>query len=501
MRGSTPNPFVGESDEGTEVVHLAQSLDPERRGRRLALFASAGVLAVAERVVGAGVDHQKLNAALTGVPGDLLGGPVAAVDQQGVCRPPEERDGLVHAARRGAGHLPFCAHTDRDQAVPHLVVRFDTHGVTCRQGSDTLQRRRARQSGTDRNAAVHDYVHARNPQSGLPHGPHHAGHIRSPPADLARPELPKRRIGVRLTGGAVDAVLTDMEATSLSTVSKPLANTDPDTVTQTITQAVAELGSGIPAEGRVVSSLGVGVGGQVAPDGSVLSAVFLGWENVRITDRLRELTGVETHLENDVVALTAAEHWFGAGRGRPDLGMLTIGTGVGSGLVMHHKVVASIDAGVGLLGHLPLGMPGPRCPVGHVGCATAVLTESSLVAQASVALGQPVGLAELFTLAGEARHPAIRRICADVATGLGRLVAVIANVAQVPLVIVAGECVSLAALVIDDVRAEVASLRNPAASPVELILHEIGTEEWARGAAVVAIQRFVTAVGKGRSQT
>ena len=214
-----------------------------------------------------------------------------------------------------------------------------------------------------------------------------------------------RFIGVRLTGGAVDAVLTDMEATSLSTVSKPLANTDPDTVTQTITQAVAELGSGIPAEGRAVSSLGVGVGGQVAPDGSVLSAVFLGWENVRITDRLRELTGVETHLENDVVALTAAEHWFGAGRGRPDLGMLTIGTGVGSGLVMHHKVVASIDAGVGLLGHLPLGMPGPMCPMGHVGCATAVLTEASLVAQASVALGQPVGLAELFTLAARRSAP------------------------------------------------------------------------------------------------
>ncbi|MEK8228273.1 ROK family protein [Oerskovia sp. M15] len=111
---------------------------------------------------------------------------------------------------------------------------------------------------------------------------------------------------------------------------------------------------------------------------------------------------------------------------------------------MHDRLVDHPDLGIGLIGHFPLDPNGSLCPVGHRGCAVAMLTTPSLVAQASVAHERPVDHAELLALAA-AGDPACRRLVTDGARALGRLVAAVANLTMPARVILGGEGIALAA--------------------------------------------------------
>ena len=88
------------------------------------------------------------------------------------------------------------------------------------------------------------------------------------------------------------------------------------------------------------------------------------------------------------MALVEAERWFGAGRGRSGFSVITVGAGVGYGLVVGGESVHTREAGVGLGGHIPLDPTGPLCPEGHRGCSSALITSVGMCAQLQAALGQ-----------------------------------------------------------------------------------------------------------------
>jgi predicted NBD/HSP70 family sugar kinase len=297
-------------------------------------------------------------------------------------------------------------------------------------------------------------------------------------------------IGIRLNENEIAAVLTDLRCEQVAASHVPLVDTSPGTVVDAVAAAVEEL-TGAPDD-RAVSGLGLGVGGTIDTRGTVHNAGFLGWDDVPLADLLRERLALPVRVANDVVALTTGVHTFGPARGTRDLAMLTIGRGIGSSVVVHGEVGTSVDAGVGLVGHLPLGLPGPECDRGHVGCAQAVLTDALLAARVSVAVGRPVDAREVPDLVRAGGDAAVERIARDFATGLGRLVATIAACTQVRTVLVAGEAVDLATVVEPQVHKEIAAFRDPAASELDLRLLPLPTEHWALGAATVAVRHFVS---------
>ena len=69
---------------------------------------------------------------------------------------------------------------------------------------------------------------------------------------------------------------------------------------------------------------------------------------------VRKATGIPTVVDNDVMALTRAQSWFGYGRGLDRFAVITIGVGIGLGIVIHGELVESPDAGLGLAQHFPL---------------------------------------------------------------------------------------------------------------------------------------------------
>ena len=287
-------------------------------------------------------------------------------------------------------------------------------------------------------------------------------------------------IGVKLTGERAHVVATDVRAALLGTVSRDLGSHVAADVAAEIAAAVDELGVAQPV------GIGVSLGGAVR-GGSVEFAPFLGWENVPFASLLEDATGVPVALENDLVALAEAERWFGLGRGIPGFTVITIGAGIGYGLVVHGEVVRSREAGLGLGGHLPLSAIGPVCHLGHRGCAEAMLSSGSIAGQVSASLQRPVDYDEALALAA-AGEPAARTVVDAAADALGRFVALAANLTLQPATVLAGEGIGLFAIAEERVRAAMAADRDPRADAVELYVDHSGFTAWARGAAAVAIQ-------------
>jgi len=293
-------------------------------------------------------------------------------------------------------------------------------------------------------------------------------------------------IGMKLTADEVLGVVTDLRATVLDSVAVRLESRDPAAVVETIAAVARTLSAGVDS----VTALGVGIGGLVGANGLVRSAPFLEWADVPLGALLEEGTGLPTVVDNDLVAFTEYEHWFGAGRGVDDFAVLTLGAGIGFGLVIHDEIVVSDDSGIGLVGHWPLDPFGPVCPSGHRGCAKSVLEQGAIISNVSAALGRTVDYDEAMSLAAEG-EPAARRLVDDAGRGLGALLAAIANLTTPELIVLGGEGVGLvevARAAIDD---GIAQHRDPRATPLTLISTPGDNTEWCRGAAVLAIQRYV----------
>ncbi len=293
-------------------------------------------------------------------------------------------------------------------------------------------------------------------------------------------------IGVKLTATEAHAVLTTLRARIVADEVVRLPGREPAAVVATVADTAARLAERAPG----VTALGVGLGGRTRDRATVESALFLGWDGVPLAGLLAEATGFPTVVENDVVAWTEAEHWFGAGRRSRSFALLTVGSGVGYGLVAHGARVESPDAAIGLLGHVPLVPHGPLCPEGHHGCATAMLTIPAICAAVAAGRHRPCTYSEVFRLyrAGDA---VARRVVTESATALGRLIALIANTTMAECIVLAGEGIRLADEARHVVDAEVAAHRHPLAAPVRLAVGTEDFRQWALGAAVVAIQTFV----------
>jgi predicted NBD/HSP70 family sugar kinase len=293
-------------------------------------------------------------------------------------------------------------------------------------------------------------------------------------------------IGVKLTGDEAHAVLTTLRAEVVASQTATLTSHRPEDVVAIVQDLVGRLASEVSG----VAALGVSIGGSSRDNATVATAPYLEWTDVPLARLLTEATGITAVVENDVVAVTEAEHWFGAGRQCERFAVVTIGVGIGYGLVVHDRLVTSPDVGIGLVGHLPLDPLGPACPLGHRGCSYAMLSIPGICSAVSVAHGREISYDECLDLA-EAGDPAARRVINDAGHALGQMIALVANLTMPHKVIIAGDGVRLAHVARAAVRRRLDEQRAEKAAPVEIDVQEFGFLEWARGAAVIAIQKYV----------
>lgn len=317
-------------------------------------------------------------------------------------------------------------------------------------------------------------------------GEQSSGHAGRPSRLLEIVANSRHFIGIKLTGDGALGVVTNLRAEVITQASTPLASREPSAVVASLAQLVGVLHASVSE----VTAIGIGIGGLVAPDGTVIAAPFLEWTNIDLGARLEAAIRLPVVVANDLVAFTEYERWFGGGRNLERFAVLTLGAGVGYGLVAGGQVVQSEDAGLGLIGHWPIDPYGPLCEAGHRGCARTILTQSAISGAVSEALSRHVSYAEALELAS-AGDAAARTVVDNAAKGLGHLIAAIANLTMPQLVILGGEGVGLVAAAEAAVQRGIGERRDPRAADVPLLSTSGDDAEWCRGAAVLALQAHV----------
>ncbi|MEP6563196.1 MAG: ROK family transcriptional regulator [Nakamurella sp.] len=295
-------------------------------------------------------------------------------------------------------------------------------------------------------------------------------------------------IGIKLLPGEINLVRTDMRSTVLGhrTIALP---------TQPVEAAIDQIATAVLAEVAVdplVATVGISLAGPVDPQSQVVTqSPFLGWQNIPIGKIIQERTGLPTVIENDVRALTAAEHWFGAAAGATNFALVTIGAGIGCGVVIDDRLVDGNIGGAGHIGHLPVTASGPLCERGHRGCARSYLSSSAMVGQAAMALHRPdLTYDELVSLA-KLQDRVASRVLHDAGYALGTLIGLITAITAPSKVIISGEGVTMVPLVMDVVEQRAREIEHWALPQVPIEIAPFGFLEWARGAAVIALQHLL----------
>lgn len=291
-------------------------------------------------------------------------------------------------------------------------------------------------------------------------------------------------VGIKLSAGQFDVVSTDLRAKPLTQGVVPISDTRPEVVVTAVADRVIEAAAADP----LIAAVGVSLAGPVSPRSrDVHTSPFLGWSEVPLVAMLQEATGLPVVVENDVRALTAAEHWFGAAAGCTDFVLVTIGAGVGCGVVVNDRLVDGINGGSGQVGHLPISDSGPLCERGHRGCARSFLTSSSITRQVSTTLGRPVDYTQVLELA-EAGEPVSGRVVAEASRALGTLIGIIATMTEPAKVILSGEGVPLAATNLAIIQERANEVQHWTLPDVPIEVAPFTFSEWARGAAVIALR-------------
>ena len=185
-------------------------------------------------------------------------------------------------------------------------------------------------------------------------------------------------IGVDVGGTKVAGGVVDEDGTVRARTRRPTPSTDPQDVEDAIAAVVEDLRSE-----HDVEAVGIGAAGFVDIDRSrMMFAPNLAWRDEPLRDEVAKRVGLPVVVENDGNAAAWAEHRFGAGRGRAHLVVLTIGTGIGSGVVLDGALYRG-HTGIGPeYGHMQVVEHGRRCGCGLRGCWEQYCSGRALVREA-----------------------------------------------------------------------------------------------------------------------
>ncbi len=187
-------------------------------------------------------------------------------------------------------------------------------------------------------------------------------------------------------------------------------------------------GVGIGIPGFILMEKGIIVGSNNLPD----------FEGIPIRDEIERLLGARVTLENDANAAALGESWVGAGKGVQNLVLLTLGTGIGGGIVSGGEVLRGFDGMAGEVGHITVVPNGNPCGCGNRGClekhasATAVTTMARLLQ-----LGPSLTAAEVHDLALQGNEKA-KRVFESMGEALGIALAGLINIFNFPLYLLSG---------------------------------------------------------------
>ena len=303
-----------------------------------------------------------------------------------------------------------------------------------------------------------------------------------------------RVAGVKVSSAAITCAITNLGAEVEETATRALTDTAPETVIEGIVSLLGEM------DAMDVAALGVDLPGAVGDDGAtVRHSPLLGWREVPVGQLIERRLGVPVTVENDVNALALAEAWFGFGRGHADFLTVTLGRGVGLGIVLGGEVYRGPKGGAGEFGHVVLDPEGPETAHAGRGTLEAFLSDDALLRSARRA-GVPAEDAaspEALTALALAGDPRASDVYARAGEVLGRALSILVNIFAPTLIVLSGEGMRASDLLMPSARRVLESAAfGDLGRQVDLVVDTWGDDAWARGAAGLAAREHTAQVDK-----
>ena len=260
-------------------------------------------------------------------------------------------------------------------------------------------------------------------------------------------------------------------------------------VAQTIAEKIEQKG----LDRREIAGIGVGVPGPVNEAGEVPCAVNLHWGYVNISGDLERLTGFPVKAGNDANVAALGELWKGGGAGHHSMIMVTLGTGVGGGIIINDKIVAGAHGAAGEIGHAHVedSITDP-CNCGNCGCLEQVASATGIVRLAKELLAStkaPSVLRECEVTA-KAVWDAVKdgdalavQVAERFGTYLGKALAVFAAVADPEIIVIGGGVSKAGQILLDYVTAPYQKYAFSACREAEFALATLGNDAGICGAA------------------
>jgi predicted NBD/HSP70 family sugar kinase len=296
-------------------------------------------------------------------------------------------------------------------------------------------------------------------------------------------------VGIKVAADDLTATVTDLAATPLGFVTIARGHeSGPDDVANLFDAAVSASLEAASVPASSLFGVGIGVPGIVDPaSGRVTNSPLLEWAHLDLVRLLEPRLGHPVLIDNDVNTLTVAEQLFGAGRGLAHFMVVTVGRGIGMGLVVNGAVYRGARGGAGEFGHVQAVADGPDCWCGRRGCLEAVAAEPALVREVLALTGRLVPAADLGSVAH--RDARVTQVLANAGAVVGRAIAAATSVLDPERVVVSGEGVRLGTAYLEPLRAGFAE-RSGKGSTTALVIEPWGDDAWARGAATLVLREL-----------
>lgn len=247
-----------------------------------------------------------------------------------------------------------------------------------------------------------------------------------------------------------------------------------------------------------VAGLGIGVPGPVIAEREVLAAVNLFWGHKKVAEELEELLGLPIKVGNDANVAALGEMWKGGGRGTKNLIMVTLGTGVGGGIIVDGKIVTGAHGAGGEIGHAAMEPElAEACNCGNHGCLEQFTSATGLVRLARQELARTkektvlnpdrISAKDVLDAYKEGDSTAVR-VVDEFARYLGNALAIFACVVDPEIFVIGGGVSKAGQPLIDAIRKFYKRFAFAACKETPLAQAELGNDAGIYGAAKLALE-------------
>ena len=255
---------------------------------------------------------------------------------------------------------------------------------------------------------------------------------------------------------------------------------------------------------RAILGIGVSTSGLIdAHRGVCMYSPILGWENVRIQERLEELTKLDVIVENDVNAFAYGTSLHEANENVRNMICITTGPGVGAGIILERKLYRGSRGGAGEFGHMTIDSNSYICPCGRRGCLEVLASDIFLVAKANeaVAANEPSVLktihderelsASSVFLAAQLGDGTALTIYEQFGRNLGMGVANLINLFNPDKIVIGGEGAVASKFFMPALREAAYREAFPhLADELEVVVDDGSEDVWLQGSALLVIEKF-----------